>query len=109
MRIKRIQNKKWFVGKGKDTVITQTSRVFLEANEQVLLESSGFAHAITAKEWGFYLTESIGVRVREAGLAVGITTNHLGRRYVVAVSASNIMQFEEYCSFEGLEVSWLEK
>lgn len=108
MRLKKINPPREFrVGKKRDISIVQSGQLFLENNEQLLLESGGCFHAVTKKEWGFYLTESVSQRVLEAGFRVGIMQNEAGRSYVVLVESEKVPSFQLYCDAEKQEVRWI--
>lgn len=97
----------FLVGVGKHIRISQSHEIELELDEQVLLSANDKLHAVTRKEWGFYLTESLEPRVSEAGFRAGMVSNSAGRRYLVLILSDQLEAFENYREQEGLSVTWI--
>jgi hypothetical protein len=80
-----------------DVSMKDYGKVFLESNEMIaLITNDGKECDIAAKEWGFYLTPSINVRLREQGFKVALVKNKEGKLFINAVEKDKMELFETY-------------
>lgn len=108
MKARALKNPRAFrVGAHESITIHQSHEIELDEDEQVLLRAGDKLHALTRKNWGFYLTESLEQRVADAGFRAALISNSLGRRFFVLVLSDRETVFEEYLQDENLSVRWL--
>lgn len=98
------------VGFDRTGTIHDCGRMELDADEQVTFTTpAGGEYDVTRKAWGFYATPSTNSRLAGFGLRTVITTNRLGRAFVMLVEAGREAEFLEYVAGEPLDVvAWLD-
>lgn len=76
-----------------------------------LVSPGGKECDVTAKEWGFYLTPSINVRLKEKGFKVGLIMNNQGKLFINAVEVDKMTLFEKYLveNEDSTVVRWLDE
>jgi hypothetical protein len=98
------------VGFDRLGVIHDCGRVELQPDEQVTFTTPrGGEYDVTRREWGFYATPSTNSRLASFGLRTVLTTNRLGRAFVMLVESGHEKTFLAYAEADQLEiVAWLD-
>ncbi|MEX2643694.1 MAG: hypothetical protein WD270_09585 [Acetobacterales bacterium] len=99
------------VGADGEIAISDLGTVELAPDEQLtFMTPTGKPYDFTAKEWGFYATQSINGRVRDAGFKTALVRNEQGRIYVMVVDEARRGAFDAYCEGERQTVlEWLDE
>lgn len=81
----------------------------LDSDEQVtFLTSDKKEYDVVRKDWGFYATPSLNVRLTEGGWRPALVKNTEGRYYVVLVEKNRQTLFQRYCEVEELSIIWFD-
>lgn len=99
------------VGVVGDITLAHAADIALEPDEMVtFVAPGGREYDVTAKDWGFYATPSLGGRLRRFGYRAALMRNRETRHcFVVLVDETRLEAFETYLDVEGLEVvEWLD-
>lgn len=99
------------VGENGEIAISDLGEMALAPNEQLtFLSQTGKPYDFTAKDWGFYATQSINGRVRDAGFKTALVRNEQGRIYIMVVDNDRRDAFDAYCAAEKQTVlEWLDE
>ena len=89
--------------------IRDCGKIKLDDNELIsFITKSNKEYDFTAKDWGFYVTPSINVRLKKEGFKVAIVKNKIEKIFIMAVEKNKIKLFEKYCSDEQQSIiQWL--
>ncbi|OUU50702.1 MAG: hypothetical protein CBC25_07635 [Pelagibacteraceae bacterium TMED65] len=89
--------------------IKDFGKIKLKKNEMVsFVTKSKKEYDFTAKDWGFYVTQSINGRLKKEGFKIVIVKNKLGKFYVMAVEKEKIKIFKKFCLKENKKIiKWL--
>jgi hypothetical protein len=98
------------VGYDKKSIISDCGSVYLNPNEQItLLTDDGAEYDIARKNWGFYATPSLNVRLLSFKLRTVLTKNRYDRYFIMLVEEGKEKEFQEYIDGESLIiVAWLD-
>jgi hypothetical protein len=99
------------VGLGKSTLLSDCGRVELAADEQVtFVTESGSEYDVCRKSWGFYATPSVNGRLKEFGLRAVLVRNEVQRYFVMLVEKDKEEEFLRYLESErNVIVMWLDQ
>jgi hypothetical protein len=97
-------------GLDKKVVIKDCGRLMLEPDEQVtFLTDSGCEYDVTRKDWGFYATPSLNVRLERFHLRAVLVRNASDRYFVMLVEKGKERLFDSYIRSEALTiVCWVD-
>jgi hypothetical protein len=103
--------RKYSVGAGGSIEISDFGEVELGPNEQLTFLSPGARKFdFTAKDWGFYATQSVNGRLKDEGFKTALVQNRQGRIYVMCVDCERMNRFLEYCESEDQTIiEWLDE
>jgi hypothetical protein len=89
--------------------IRDCGKIKLDKNELIsFVTKSNKEYDFVAKDWGFYVTPSINVRLKKEGFKVAIVKNKIEKIFITAVEKNKIKLFEKYCSDEQQSIlQWL--
>ena len=112
MKTKFIKSpRKYAVGLKNQVTLLDCGQIYLKPDEQItFVTPHGKKYDFTAKSWGFYVTQSMNVRLKKEGFKVALVKNSLGRFYVMAVDAKKVKDFKKYLRSDKNElVQWLDE
>ena len=91
-------------------VIKDCGGLTLEPEEQVtFLTDSGCEYDVTRKNWGFYATPSLNVRLEQFNLRAVLVRNTANRYFVMLVEKGKEYLFDSYIRNELLKiVCWMD-
>ena len=92
--------------------LSHVANIALQPDEMITLISAGDReYDLTAKEWGYYATPSVGKRLREFGMRAALMRNVDTRQvFVVLVFDDHIEDWHDYMQVEHQElVMWLDE
>lgn len=95
-----------------DIELSHVANIFLKPDEMVTFVSAGDReYDLTAKEWGYYATPSVGKRLREFGMRAALMRNVDTRQvFVVLVFDDRVDSWKNYMQVERQElVLWLDE
>ena len=95
-----------------DIKLSHVANIVLEPDEMVTFIGAGDReYDLTAKEWGYYATPSVGKRLREFGMRAALMRNVDTRQvFVVLVFDDQVGSWEDYMQEEHQElVMWLDE
>lgn len=95
-----------------DIELSHVANIVLEPDEMLTLISAGDReYDLTAKEWGYYATPSVGKRLREFGMRAALMRNVKTRQvFVVLVFDEQVELWKDYMQVEHQElVVWLDE
>lgn len=99
------------VGVAGDITLAHVADLELAPDEMVTFTTPrGGEYDLTAKDWGYYATPSLGGRLRRFGYRAALMRNRETRHcFVVLVDETRLDAFRAYLDAEGLEVvEWLD-
>jgi hypothetical protein len=102
--------RRFLVGARANVELKDCGRVSLEPDEQLTLTTErGAEYDITRKEWGFYATPSLNMRLLLFGLRAVLAASADNRYFVLFVERGGEDAFDRYRAEEGLRVvAWLD-
>ena len=92
--------------------LSHVANIVLEPDEMLTFISAGEReYDLTAKEWGYYATPSVGKRLRHFGIRAGLMRNvDTGQVFVVLVFEDQMPAWRKYMEVEHQElVMWLDE
>lgn len=92
--------------------LSHVANIALRADEMVTFTSDGDReYDVTAKEWGYYATPSVGSRLRRFGMRAALMSNiETQQLFVVLVFVDRIASWQEYMKAERQElIVWLDE
>lgn len=89
--------------------IKDYGKLHLGENEMISLATkSRREYDITAKDWGFYISPSINVRLKEEGFRVALVLNGEGKLFINAVEKDKVKLFKKYLASQKSRIlCWL--
>ena len=94
--------RKYICGPKQDVEISDCGELVLEDDEMISLKfSKGSQLDIVKKQWGFYGTPSLNVRLKKEGFLAFLTKSHEGRFYVLLAHKRNLTAFFRYLKKEN--------
>ena len=112
MEIDAFSNPRRFSVGVADIELSHVANIVLEPDEMVTFVSAGNReYDLTAKEWGYYATPSVGKRLREFGMRAALMRNVDTRQvFVVLVFDDQVVSWKNYMQEERQElVMWLDE
>lgn len=91
--------------------LSHVANIGLQPDEMVTFISAGHReYDVTAKDWGYYATPSVGGRLRQFGMRAALMRNVDTRQvFVVLVFDDKILAWRQYMEVERQElVMWLD-
>lgn len=103
--------REYTVGVRQQITIKDCGKIHLEDDEQVTFVHEGKEYDFAAKNWGFYITQSINARVKENGFRIALIKNPARSRcFLFAVNTDRMPNFNAYLREEQLElVQWMDE
>lgn len=97
------------VGISKSIALKDCGSIALKPDEQVTFTTShGGQYDVVRKDWGFYATPSMNVRLKKFGLSAALIVSDDHKYFVFLVESGKEPQFEKYLRDEKLTlVTWL--
>lgn len=95
-----------------DIYLSHVANIALRPDEMVTFVSDGDReYDVTAKDWGYYATPSVGNRLRRFGMRAALMTNiRTHEVFVVVVFVDHIASWREYMVAEHQElIVWLDE
>ncbi len=111
MRVERKEPpREYTVGVRQQITIRDCGRVHLDDDEQLTFVHQGKEYDFTAKDWGFYITQSINARVKENGFRIALIKSLARSRFFLfAVNTDRMEEFHAYLQDDQLElVQWMD-
>ena len=87
------------------------AHIILDPNEQItFVTNDGSQYDFACKEWGFYATPSINVRLKKEGFKTALVKNGQGKLYVMVVESSKLLKFKQYLEEDNQTIlEWLDE
>jgi 2-polyprenyl-3-methyl-5-hydroxy-6-metoxy-1,4-benzoquinol methylase len=103
--------RKFKVGKEEAIEISDCGEIHLSENEMVtFVNPQGKRYDFTAKNWGFYATPSINIRLKDEGYKTALVRNSQGRFFIMVVDENKVAAFRKYLSKDNQTlVVWLDE
>jgi hypothetical protein len=102
--------RKFIQGAKQDIEILDVGKVEMNDNENVSILCNGKEHEVTKKDWGFYATQSVNSRLKNAGFKTALVRNELDRYYIMMVDTDKMDEFHKYLEDEKNYVEeWLDE
>lgn len=95
-----------------DIELSHVANIALQPDEMVTFtRPGGSQYDVTAKDWGYYATPSVGKRLRLFGIRAGLMRNvDTGLGFVVLVFEDHMSAWQKYMEVEHQElVMWLDE
>lgn len=101
----------FIVGVKDNIEIKDMGNISLLPDEQVtFVTDSGTKYDFVRKEWGYYATPSINVRLLNEGFKTALVKNSQGRLYIMVVELNKLNLFKSYCKSECQKILyWLDE
>lgn len=91
--------------------MTHCADIMLDADELITLRTKDAReYDIVAKEWGFYATPSINVRLKNQGFRTALVENSEGKLFIMLSEVDKLDAFREYLKTENQKIiAWLDE
>ena len=91
--------------------IKDCGKIKLSPDEQVaFVTESGKEYDLTRKDFGFYATPSVNIRLGKEGFKTAIVKNSQDRYFIMIVEADKMNEFQTYLDEEKQKViEWLDE
>jgi hypothetical protein len=108
--LKKDPARKFTVGLKEPIDISDVGQIHLHENENVSFVMNGKEHDVTAKSWGYYATQSVNARLKNAGFKTALVKNEQDRYYIMVVDTDKMEAFQQYLDDEkNAIVEWLDE
>ena len=96
--------RKFKVGLKKNIILSDTGSIDLKNNEIITFKFKKFNYDFGKKNWGFYISQSINVRVKKEGFKIVLVKNLFNKYYLMAVARGKKRIFLNYCEKEKQKI-----
>ena len=92
--IKKNPPRKYNVGIDNQITIKDCGSILLEENEQItFLTNNQKEYDVARKNWGFYATPSVNLRLKNQGFKTALVRNSMGQWYIMLVEKDKVKKF----------------